>query len=226
MVAFATQVKRRRGTTAQNDAFTGAEGEIVVDTQKHTLRVHDGVTQGGFEMATQEDLGSKADVESVESKADTDLSNLTSAGKEKLSIKSYAVTGKMFSGYTDPVAGTGSARVYLMPYGKVIIDFVIRITTSGTSSSEFSCGLNRDLLRDLNQNIPVITPLGGTYAHYNTSGYLSQSKTGYGGQLSAAGEFWSFGRVYQTDGKTGGWPANQFVANEYVVGTAWGTYEI
>lgn len=56
MVAFATQVKRRRGTTAQNDAFTGAEGEIVVDTQKHTLRVHDGLTQGGFEIARTEDI--------------------------------------------------------------------------------------------------------------------------------------------------------------------------
>ena len=48
MVAFATQVKRRRGTEAQNDAFTGAEGEITIDLTNMTLRVHDGVTQGGF----------------------------------------------------------------------------------------------------------------------------------------------------------------------------------
>ena len=52
MVAFATQVKRRRGTTAQNDAFTGAEGEITVDTEKHELRVHDGMTQGGFKVGS------------------------------------------------------------------------------------------------------------------------------------------------------------------------------
>ena len=80
MVAFATQVKRRRGTTAQNDAFTGAEGEIVVDTQKHTLRVHDGKTQGGFEMATQADLNNKADTSYIDgllaTKADTDLGNI------------------------------------------------------------------------------------------------------------------------------------------------------
>lgn len=50
MVLVATQVKRRRGTTAENDAFTGAEGEIVVDTERHELRVHDGVTQGGFKI--------------------------------------------------------------------------------------------------------------------------------------------------------------------------------
>lgn len=48
MVLITTQVKRRRGTTAENDAFTGAEGEITVDTEKHQLRVHDGQTQGGF----------------------------------------------------------------------------------------------------------------------------------------------------------------------------------
>lgn len=48
MVLVATQVKRRRGTTAENDAFTGAEGEITVDTEKHELRLHDGQTQGGF----------------------------------------------------------------------------------------------------------------------------------------------------------------------------------
>ena len=48
MVLVATQVKRRRGTTAENDAFTGAEGEITVDTERHELRVHDGATQGGF----------------------------------------------------------------------------------------------------------------------------------------------------------------------------------
>lgn len=37
----------RRGTTAENDNFTGAEGEITMDTDKKQLRVHDGQTQGG-----------------------------------------------------------------------------------------------------------------------------------------------------------------------------------
>lgn len=38
----------RRGTTAENDNFTGAEGEITMDTDKKQLRVHDGQTQGGW----------------------------------------------------------------------------------------------------------------------------------------------------------------------------------
>lgn len=38
----------RRGTTAQNDNFTGMLGEITFDTQTNTLRVHDGVKLGGY----------------------------------------------------------------------------------------------------------------------------------------------------------------------------------
>lgn len=44
---MAQQWKLRRGTTSENDAFTGVEGEVTVDTTEHTLRVHDGTTPGG-----------------------------------------------------------------------------------------------------------------------------------------------------------------------------------
>ena len=49
-----TQVKYRRGTTADHSTFTGASGEITVDTSKNTLVVHDGATVGGLAvLATQ-----------------------------------------------------------------------------------------------------------------------------------------------------------------------------
>ena len=38
---MATEVKRRRGTTAQHVGFIGAEAEITVDIDKYTLLVHD-----------------------------------------------------------------------------------------------------------------------------------------------------------------------------------------
>lgn len=41
------EFKLRRGTTAQHSTFTGAEGEVTVDTTKDVLVVHDGVTPGG-----------------------------------------------------------------------------------------------------------------------------------------------------------------------------------
>jgi hypothetical protein len=46
-----TQVQFRRGTTAQNQNFTGAAGEISIDTSKKTVIVHDGSTPGGFPLA-------------------------------------------------------------------------------------------------------------------------------------------------------------------------------
>jgi len=48
---MATQVQFRRGTSSQNDSFTGAAGEISINTSVDTIRVHDGSTQGGFELA-------------------------------------------------------------------------------------------------------------------------------------------------------------------------------
>lgn len=41
------QVRFRRGTTSQHSAFTGADGEVTVDTTKRCLVIHDGVTAGG-----------------------------------------------------------------------------------------------------------------------------------------------------------------------------------
>ena len=46
-----TEVQFRRGTTAQNNSFTGAAGELSVNTTNNSLRIHDGSTAGGFELA-------------------------------------------------------------------------------------------------------------------------------------------------------------------------------
>lgn len=41
-------VRIRRGSTIDHSQFAGAEGEITVDTTSDTIRVHDGVTLGGW----------------------------------------------------------------------------------------------------------------------------------------------------------------------------------
>ena len=56
MTLVATQVKRRRGTNDENDAFAGAEGEITVDLTNKELRVHDGSGKtGGFRIGRHTD---------------------------------------------------------------------------------------------------------------------------------------------------------------------------
>lgn len=45
-----TQLQFRRGTTSQNNNFTGAVGEVTVDTDTDALILHDGSASGGIEI--------------------------------------------------------------------------------------------------------------------------------------------------------------------------------
>lgn len=45
------QVKIRRGTAAEHASFTGVVGEVTVDTTNDSIRVHNGATVGGRQMA-------------------------------------------------------------------------------------------------------------------------------------------------------------------------------
>ncbi len=49
-------IRFRRGTAAQHETFTGAVGEITVDTTNNTLRVHDGQTLGGTSLAKRSEI--------------------------------------------------------------------------------------------------------------------------------------------------------------------------
>ena len=56
---MATQVQFRRGTTSEHSSFTGAVGEVTVDTTLDTIRVHDGSTAGGTRIAKFSEVGVK-----------------------------------------------------------------------------------------------------------------------------------------------------------------------
>jgi hypothetical protein len=83
---MATQVQLRRGTSAENDSFTGAQGELTYDTTNKRVRIHDGGTAGGFEISR------------------ADASNLTfpdgSVGSPAISFASDTNTG-IYRGGTD-----------------------------------------------------------------------------------------------------------------------------
>ncbi len=54
---MAKLLKLRRGTTTQHGSFTGAEGEVTIDTDKESLVVHNGSTAGGFPIARADGTG-------------------------------------------------------------------------------------------------------------------------------------------------------------------------
>jgi hypothetical protein len=78
-----TQVQFRRGTTTQNNNFTGAAGEISVDITLKTLRVHDGTTLGGFSLA-------KADLSNTTAITPTGVSTLTN---KTVTLGNNTITG-------------------------------------------------------------------------------------------------------------------------------------
>ena len=50
---MAIQIQLRQGTTTEHNSFTGAVGEVTVDTTKDAVVVHDGVTVGGHPVAAR-----------------------------------------------------------------------------------------------------------------------------------------------------------------------------
>ena len=51
---MAKLLKLRRGSTSQHSSFTGAEGEVTIDTTKDTAVVHDGAQAGGRPLARED----------------------------------------------------------------------------------------------------------------------------------------------------------------------------
>ena len=85
---MATQVQFRRGTTSEHSTFTGADGEVTVDTDKNVTVVHDGTTQGGFPGATQADVDAKLGPGDPISQLTNDTGYITAAQANVQSVNS------------------------------------------------------------------------------------------------------------------------------------------
>lgn len=82
---MADQVQFRRGTTSEHATFTGAVGEVTVDTTKDTAVVHDGSTAGGHPLLKEAAVGVSvqaydADLGAIAALSTTGLINRTGAG--------------------------------------------------------------------------------------------------------------------------------------------------
>ena len=87
---MATQVQFRRGTTGEHSGFTGAVGEVTVDTEKKILCVHDATTPGGFPLLKEDGSNSSFSIGSLSSCAlkfagDPDT-GLMSAGADQVQL--------------------------------------------------------------------------------------------------------------------------------------------
>lgn len=111
------QIQFRRGTTAEHSAFTGAVGEVTVDTTKDTAVVHDGSTVGGFpllresaytaadvltKIKTVDGSGSGLDADLLDGKnaADTGVNTIVQRNASGNALALGAATGTSFNSIT------------------------------------------------------------------------------------------------------------------------------
>ena len=102
---MAKKLQLRRGTTSQHSSFTGAVGEVTVDTDKKVVVVHDGSTAGGIPLSKASDAAELID-------EDDFSSNTATKAPSQQSTKAYiAATSQPLDADLTSLAGcqTGAA---------------------------------------------------------------------------------------------------------------------
>ena len=123
------QVQLRRGTTTQHGLFTGAQGELTVDTDKNALVLHDGATVGGIEVANS-DVTSTGST-TARSLADrfADVVNVLDYGADNTGVECSAAVLSAWSAISNT-----NGTLYFPP-GIYRLDNLLDLTTNYTPSA-------------------------------------------------------------------------------------------
>jgi hypothetical protein len=110
---MATILQLRRGTTTQHSAFTGAVGEVTVDTTKDTVVVHDGSTAGGFPLAKESAIAGFITLSDISGGTGLDYNSSTGVFDidSTVATKTYVDTAVQGKDNTDEIT-EGSTNLY------------------------------------------------------------------------------------------------------------------
>jgi len=130
---MSTQVQFRRGTTAEHSGFTGAIGEVTVDTVKQTCVVHDATQAGGYPLLREDGTN-----------AALSLGSLTSCA---LKFAGDADTGIISPGVNQIALVTGGAtRLTIDGSGAVTIPGNLTVSGNVTVDGSFTSTDNLALI--------------------------------------------------------------------------------
>ena len=204
---MAKRVQLRRGTTSETSTFTGALGEVTVDTTKKTLVVHDGATAGGFAVAAR-------------ANTDDTVTLLNKSGN----VVGHFTTGTNLVFYAPiPYPQTTPPSGYLMMMGQAISQATYPILYSlyGTNLPDLRGVFVRgwDNGRGLDSNRTILTYQADdliSHLHY-MSGYAfgGNGPTGIAGPDGYQGDWFRANSTTYTTGGTETRPKN--VAFNYIV---------
>ena len=168
---MAKLLKLRRGTTTQHASFTGAEGEVTIDTTKDTAVVHDGSTAGGTPLAKENMANvSSANIvgrisasalagtkvqpnfgtQDIETTGNIDLSDSTGSGNNRIKIG----TGDDLEIYH--LASNNNSYITETGSGNLVIGGdMVNLTNAATTESYIRCTGNGqvELYHDNNKKL-------------------------------------------------------------------------
>jgi hypothetical protein len=168
---MATILQLRRGTTTQHSSFTGAVGEITVDTTKDTVVVHDGTTAGGFALAKESAISGFIDL--------SDLSVTDSGGDGSLT---YNNTTGAFT-YTGPSASDVRAH-FSAGSGITITSGAIAVDTSTIATQSYVTTAINNVLDGAPAALDTLNELAA--AINDDASYASTITTALGLKLDAS----------------------------------------
>lgn len=157
---MARLLKIRRGTTAQHSTFTGALGEVTMDTDKKTLVAHDGTTAGGSPLAKE--TATIAKTGTTGSAAVPSGTTAQRDGTPAAGYFRYNTTLSQFEGYNGTSWGSvGGAGATGGGTDKVFLENDQTITTNYTLSAGKNAGTFGPVT--INSGVSVTVPSGAVW---------------------------------------------------------------
>ena len=165
------QLQLRRGTTAQNNAFTGAVGELTYNTDDGGLISHDGVTAGGYSGGGYLYAPGAA------------VTNVQAKLQESVSVKDYGAVGDGVANDTAAFTSAGAASnnltvpkgTYLLSTTPTLNNVLLSIAADATLTGAGGAALGYTVGGGL-QTLQI----NGTASDYSTR-YIRRNATHTGG---------------------------------------------
>jgi len=152
---MATAIQFRRGTTAQHSSFTGLVGEITVDTDLDTIRVHDGSTAGGTRLAKYDEVVAAATGDITSVVAGSGLTGGAADGAATLAIDYEDLEGNLIPSVSNTYSLGSASKVWKDVYvgpGSLYVNGQ-KVLEDNSGTIQFSA--------DNNQNISILTTGSG-----------------------------------------------------------------